>query len=134
VILLDFYLPGKNGAEFLQLIRTKGIEWPVICISVSQDYRIVQEFLRCEADDYIAKEQLNNGYAIEKVISAVLDKEAIPKKSCGIADCSPPYGCDYDDHPDGAARAEQSAGNHSALSLAASAAQHTDTRRTWKMP
>ena len=56
VILLDYYLPGRNGGDFLKTIREAGDETPVICISVSQDYKIVQELMQSGADNYVAKE------------------------------------------------------------------------------
>lgn len=80
VILLDYYLPGRNGGDFLKTIREAGDETPVICISVSQDYKIVQELMQSGADNYVAKEELNNSLALEKTISAVIEKRRYEKR------------------------------------------------------
>ncbi|MEX0736042.1 MAG: response regulator [Bacteroidota bacterium] len=80
VILLDYYLPGRNGGEFLKTLRESGNETPVICISVSQDYKIVQQLLQSGADDYVAKEELNNTLALEKTISAVIEKKLYERR------------------------------------------------------
>lgn len=80
VILLDYYLPGRNGGEFLQNVRERGIDTPVICISVSQDYKIVQGLLQAGADNYVSKEELNNSLALEKTISAVIEKRQYERR------------------------------------------------------
>jgi DNA-binding NarL/FixJ family response regulator len=80
VILLDYYLPGRNGGEFLKTLRESGNETPVICISVSQDYKIVQQLLQSGADDYVSKEELNNTLGMEKTISAAIEKKLYERR------------------------------------------------------
>jgi CheY-like chemotaxis protein len=74
VILLDFFLPGITGGEFLRTVRTKDQETVVIVISSSQDYKIVHEVFKLGADDYLTKEELGSAYVLEKAILAGLEK------------------------------------------------------------
>ena len=74
VILLDFYLPGITGGEFLRALRTRDQDTVVIVISSSQDYKIVHDVFKLGADDYLTKEEATNAYVLEKAILAGLEK------------------------------------------------------------
>lgn len=76
VVLLDYYLPGMSGAEFLQNLRSRKVDLAVISISISQHYRTAHEMLMHGADDYLAKEEFVNPSLIEKTIMSVLQKRA----------------------------------------------------------
>jgi CheY-like chemotaxis protein len=75
VVLLDFYLPGITGGEFLRALRTRDQETVVIVISSSQDYKIVHDVFKLGADDYLTKDELTNSYVLEKAILAGLEKK-----------------------------------------------------------
>lgn len=79
VILLDFYLPGISGGEFLRALRTRDQDTVVIVISASQDYKIVHDVFKLGADDYLTKEELTNPYVLEKAILAGLEKREYQK-------------------------------------------------------
>jgi CheY-like chemotaxis protein len=79
VILLDFYLPGITGGDFLRALRTRDQDTVVIVLSASQDYRIVHDVFKLGADDYITKEELENQYVLEKSILAGLEKREYQK-------------------------------------------------------
>ncbi len=79
VILLDFYLPGITGGDFLRTLRTRDQDTVVIVISASQDYRIVHDVFKLGADDYLTKEELANTYVLEKSILAGLEKREYQK-------------------------------------------------------
>ena len=81
VILLDFYLPGLTGGDFLRALRTRDLETVVIVISASQDYRIVHDVFKLGADDYLTKEELTNPYILEKAILAGLEKREYQKET-----------------------------------------------------
>ena len=75
VVLLDFYLPGITGGEFLRALRTRDQETVVIVISSSQEYKIVHDVFKLGADDYLTKDELTNAYVLEKAILAGLEKK-----------------------------------------------------------
>jgi CitB family two-component system response regulator MalR len=74
VVLLDIFLPGESGLQFLRAIRSVDEDSVVICISGSQDYRVVHDVFKLGADDFISKLELSNHYVLEKAIFAGLAK------------------------------------------------------------
>lgn len=81
VILLDYYLPGISGGDFLRTLRAHDNQTVVIVISASQDHRIVHEVFKLGGDDYITKEELSNPYVLEKSILAGLEKREYQKET-----------------------------------------------------
>lgn len=80
VILLDYYLPGLTGGDFLKALRTRDQATVVIVISASQEYRIVHDVFKLGADDYLTKEELSNAYVLEKSILAGMEKREYQKE------------------------------------------------------
>ena len=74
VILLDYFLPGMNGADFLKAFRTVDQQTVIIVISGGQDYKIVHDVFKLGADEFFSKEELSNPYVLEKAILAGLEK------------------------------------------------------------
>lgn len=74
VVLLDYFLPGMNGADFLKAFRTIDRQTVVIVISAGQDYKIVHDVFKLGADDFFSKQELSNSYVLEKAILAGLEK------------------------------------------------------------
>lgn len=80
VILLDYFLPGMDGAEFLKMIRSENQELVVVVISASQDYKIVHDVFKLGADDFLSKQEITNPYVLEKAILAGLEKKEYQKE------------------------------------------------------
>jgi PAS domain S-box-containing protein len=57
LILSDYELPGMNGIEMLQKLRTKGITTPCIFLTGQGSEQIAIEALRAGASDYFTKEE-----------------------------------------------------------------------------
>jgi len=55
VIILDHYLKGTTGLAFLQAIRERGIEIPVIYVTGSSEATVAVEALKAGAEDYVIK-------------------------------------------------------------------------------
>ncbi|OGU26172.1 MAG: hypothetical protein A2X66_09395 [Ignavibacteria bacterium GWA2_54_16] len=80
IVLLDYYLPGLTGGDFLRALRTRDQSTVVIVISASQEYKIVHDVFKLGADDYLTKEELSNSYVLEKAILAGLEKREYQKE------------------------------------------------------
>ena len=80
VVLLDYYLPGKNGAEFLHELRKITIDPAIICISITQEYKIAIDVLKAGADDFLCKIELDKNRVLERSIAAVLKKREYRKQ------------------------------------------------------
>lgn len=55
VIIVDYFLPGMNGGEFLKLLKYEAAPWEVIAISSQPQIKEVQQFF--EMDIYSAVEK-----------------------------------------------------------------------------
>lgn len=55
LVLLDVYMPGRQGLELLQFIRENGLEIDVILITAASESDKVQGALRLGAVDYLIK-------------------------------------------------------------------------------
>ncbi|MGA9290427.1 MAG: response regulator [Anaerobacillus sp.] len=55
LILLDVYMPGINGIEFLKLVREQSQDVDVILITASSEINQIQQALRFGAIDYLIK-------------------------------------------------------------------------------
>ncbi|GLB61062.1 response regulator [Cytobacillus sp. NCCP-133] len=55
LILLDVYMPGRNGLELLKKLREQGMGIDVIVITAASDTEKIQTALRLGAADYLIK-------------------------------------------------------------------------------
>lgn len=67
VIVLDYYLPGRNGLEILKEIKQTHPDIPVIMMSSQNDIQIAVDLLKEGAYDYIIKSK----YATFKLNSSI---------------------------------------------------------------
>ena len=84
VVLLDIFLPGESGLEFLKTIRSIDSNAVVVCISGSQDYKVVHDVFKLGADDFISKLELSNHYVLEKAIFAGLAKRQYQREKARL--------------------------------------------------
>ena len=84
VVLLDIFLPGESGMEFLTTIRSLDSNAVVVCISGSQDYKVVHDVFKLGADDFISKLELSNHYVLEKAIFAGLAKRQYQREKARL--------------------------------------------------
>ncbi len=55
LILMDRNLPGAEGSEFVEMLRKKGVQTPVIFVSAKQKEDEIEEGFERGGDDYITK-------------------------------------------------------------------------------
>ena len=74
LIILDMYMPGMSGIEFLQKLRAKPSKSDVLVLSSSQDDKLLQEALTLGAFDVMGKppslEVIELAIQLREVISA----------------------------------------------------------------
>ena len=68
IILLDLYMPGMGGVEFLELLRKneKFAKTPVLIISSEKDSEIITKLIGLGITDYILK-PVNPGITYERL-------------------------------------------------------------------
>jgi CheY-like chemotaxis protein len=57
LILVDYYLPEKDGLQVIQQIRNRKIDIPLILLTARRDFRIAIDAMKFGVDDYILKDE-----------------------------------------------------------------------------
>jgi DNA-binding response OmpR family regulator len=80
LILLDYYLPEINGIEALKILKSRGINIPVILLSGSMENELVAvEALKLGAVEYYIKEDII-GPLLPMIIASVVEKENLKRQ------------------------------------------------------
>jgi CheY-like chemotaxis protein len=56
VILMDYFLPGQNGLQITRTLREKGVDVPIIFLTVNKDFDLAVEVLKLGVADYLLKD------------------------------------------------------------------------------
>lgn len=76
LILMDYFLPGKNGLEVTRDIREKGYTVPVVFLTVNKDFDLAVEVLKLGVEDYLVKEEISTP-VLPKTILSVLERRKL---------------------------------------------------------
>lgn len=76
LILMDYFLPGKNGLEITREIRAHGIGIPVVFLTVNKDFDLAVEVLKLGVEDYLVKEEISTP-VLPKTILSVLERQVL---------------------------------------------------------
>jgi response regulator of citrate/malate metabolism len=79
IILMDYFLPGKNGLDTTLELRENGISTPVIFLTVNKDFNLALEVMKAGASDYIVKEEISTP-VFPKILLGVLEKKELKEK------------------------------------------------------
>lgn len=78
LVILDIYLPGINGLEVLETLRSKGKELPVIIITAYEDVASAVSSMKLGAYDYITKPfKLDN---VKITVQKALERASLQKE------------------------------------------------------
>lgn len=80
LILLDYYLPEINGIDALKILKSRGIDIPLIMLSSSTEGKEVAiEALKLGAVEYYIKEDII-GPSLPVIIASVVERENLKKQ------------------------------------------------------
>jgi sigma-B regulation protein RsbU (phosphoserine phosphatase) len=79
VILMDYFLPGKNGLEITRLLHEKHILTPIIFLTVNKDFDLAVEVMKLGVEDYLVKEEVTTP-VLPKTILNVLERQALKQQ------------------------------------------------------
>lgn len=71
VVLLDYFLPDRNGLEIMKLLRKENINVPVIMLTGAGDENVAIDAMKEGVHDYIIKENLNTEKLSESINKVV---------------------------------------------------------------
>ena len=76
IVLMDYFLPGKNGIEVTRDIRERGIMIPVVFLTVNKDFNLAVEVLKLGVEDYLVKEEISTP-VLPKTILSVIERQKL---------------------------------------------------------
>jgi CheY-like chemotaxis protein/predicted RNA-binding Zn-ribbon protein involved in translation (DUF1610 family) len=83
LIILDYRLPGMTGLEFLEELRIRPINTPVIFVTSKGDEKVAVDAMKSGVRDYIVKDEIDLDRIVKNINEIVLEsnfpKELDPK-------------------------------------------------------
>lgn len=76
VILIEYFLPGKNGLEVTKALHDLRIYKPIIFVTVNKDFDAAVEVMKLGVDEYLLKEEIS-GSVLSRTITKVLEKQRL---------------------------------------------------------
>ena len=76
IVLMDYFLPGKNGLEITKEILEKKINVPVVFLTVNKDFDLALDVLKLGVADYLVKEEISSP-VLPKTVLSVLEKHRL---------------------------------------------------------
>ena len=79
IVLMDYFLPEKNGLEIAKEIRQKNISVPIIFLTSNKDFKIAIEAMKYNIEDYLIKDE-TVGTILPRAILTALEREKIKQQ------------------------------------------------------
>lgn len=79
VVLMDYFLPGKNGFEIAKEILEKHLQIPIIFLTVNKDFDVVLKVMKLGIADYLVKEEISSP-VLPKTILSVIEKARLKRQ------------------------------------------------------
>lgn len=76
VILMDYFLPGKNGLEITRELMERKISIPVVFLTVNKDFELAVDVMKLGVADYLVKEEIATP-ALPKAVIGVIEKHRL---------------------------------------------------------
>lgn len=71
IILMDYFLPGKNGLEITKELMERKINIPVVFLTVNKDFDLALDVMKLGVDDYLVKEEISSPVLPKTVLNVV---------------------------------------------------------------
>jgi CheY-like chemotaxis protein len=71
IILMDYFLPGRNGVDLTRLLHQEGIRTPVVFLTVNKDFDLAVEVLHLGVADYVLKEDVASAHFPRLIIDII---------------------------------------------------------------
>ncbi len=79
VILMDYFLPGKNGLEITQDLRERKVRLPIVFLTVSKDFDIALNVMKLGVAEYLNKEDISSP-VFPKTIMNVIERHKVEEQ------------------------------------------------------
>lgn len=79
VILMDYFLPGKNGLEITREMMEKKVSTPIVFLTVNKDFELALDVMKLGVADYLVKEEIASP-VLPKTILAIIEKQRLKEQ------------------------------------------------------
>ncbi len=79
IILMDYFLPGKNGLEITRELLERKIDIPVVFLTVNKDFELAVDVMKLGVDDYLVKEEISSP-VLPTTVLAVIEKHRLKQQ------------------------------------------------------
>ncbi len=83
IILMDYFLPGKNGLEITKEMLEKKVKTPIVFLTVSKDFDLALDVMKLGVADYLVKEEISSP-ALPKTVLSVIEKHRLKTQLVNI--------------------------------------------------
>lgn len=79
IILMDYFLPGKNGLEITRELLERKIDIPVVFLTVNKDFELAVDVMKLGVDDYLVKEEISSP-VLPRTVLNVIEKHRLKQQ------------------------------------------------------
>ena len=76
IILMDYFLPGKNGLEITKEMIKKQVNVPIVFLTVNKDFELALDVMKLGVADYLVKEEISSP-VLPKTVLSVIEKQRL---------------------------------------------------------
>lgn len=76
LILMDYFLPGRNGLEITRALHERHVRMPVVFLTVNKDFDLAVEVMKLGVEDYLVKEEISTP-VLPKTILSVIERQEL---------------------------------------------------------
>lgn len=76
IVLMDYFLPGKNGLEITRELKNKKYTFPIVFLTVNKDFDLAIDVMKIGVDDYLVKEEISSP-VLPKTVLGVIEKRKL---------------------------------------------------------
>jgi len=83
IILIEYYLPDKNGLDVTRELKGKKIETPIAFLTVNKDVAVAVEAMKLGVADYFLKDDLPT-HVFPQALLSILEKQKLRKEYAAL--------------------------------------------------
>jgi len=76
IILMDYYLPGKNGLEATRILKERKMVAPIAFLTVNKDVTVAVEAMKLGVTDYFMKDDIPT-HVFPQAILSIVEKQRL---------------------------------------------------------
>ncbi len=83
IILMDFFLPGRNGLDIARELLQRKIGIPIVFLTVNKDFDFALDVMKLGVEDYFVKEEIASP-VLPKAIINIVEKHRLRKEQVAV--------------------------------------------------